>query len=97
MQTKLCGSLMDILFGQSVDQKNYSMQPVYGCHLPSGCSLKQVLHFGQQVNWWHFGKYMTNLTVPCDYDLSKIRVPVSLHYSTVDKFTNPIGKSLSLA
>lgn len=92
MQTEMCSDMMDYLFGPSVDQRNYSMQPVYNSHEPCGCSLKQILHFGQEINWCFFGKYMTDSNIPSNYDLSQIKVPVSLHYSPVDKFTNPKGK-----
>lgn len=96
MQTEMCSDMMDYLFGPSVDQRNDSMQPLYNSHLPSGSSLKQVLHFGQEINSCFFGKYMTDSKIPSNYDLSQITVPVSLHYSPVDKFTNPKGTMRSL-
>lgn len=32
---------------------------------------------------------MYGTTVPNDFDFSRIKVPISLHYSSTDTFTNP--------
>lgn len=65
------------------------MVPIYLCHSGSGASLKQFIHFGQQINYNFFGRYKTGLRIPSNYKLWQITAPTSLHYSPVDKFTNP--------
>lgn len=65
------------------------MAPIYMCHYPSGSSVESFLHFAQEINLGFFGKYMTGLQIPPDYKLSLITTPLSVHYSPVDKLTNP--------
>lgn len=65
-----------------------TMMNAFLCKIPSGASTMQFIHFGQQVNYGFFGKYMDGSEVPSDFDLSRINVPISLHYSPIDKFTN---------
>lgn len=59
------------------------------CHIPSGGSLKQFSHFLREINFGYFGKYVEALVKPPDFPLHLITAPLSLHYSTVDQFTNP--------
>lgn len=59
------------------------------CHYPSGSSVKQLLHFGQEIKYAFFGKYKTGLEIPPDYKLAQITTPLIAHYSPVDKFTDP--------
>lgn len=66
------------------------MMTAFLCKVPSGASTMQIIQFGQEVNYGFFGKYMYSSEVPEDFDLSQINIPLSLHYSTIDKFTNPI-------
>lgn len=58
------------------------------CKIPSGAATMQFIHFGQEINYGFFGKYMNTSRIPDDFDLSRIKVPLSLHYSPIDKFTN---------
>lgn len=59
------------------------------CHFPSGSSIKSLLHYAQQINFGFYGKYKEGLGIPSDFPVFKITAPISLHYSPVDKFTNP--------
>lgn len=67
-----------------------TMMTSFLCKVPSGASTMQIIQFGQLVNYGYFGKYMHDPSeIPDDFDLSRINVPISLHYSPIDKFTNP--------
>lgn len=59
------------------------------CHSPNGASVNQLLHYSQELKYGYFGKYMHDSQIPPDFDLSQITVPISLHFSPVDRFTNP--------
>lgn len=66
------------------------MLPTYLCHSPAGASMNQVLHYAQELNLGFFGRFMTGNKIPANFPLQRITAPISLHYSTVDTFTNPI-------
>lgn len=57
------------------------------CHEMSGSSIKSFLHYADQIEHKYFGKYMTSEKVPPDFRLSKISVPITVHYSTADKLS----------
>lgn len=61
-----------------------TMLPAFICHVPSGASLKQLLHYGQEIQHGFFGKYMDGFKIPNDFQLARITAPISLHYSTSD-------------
>lgn len=67
------------------------MLPTIVCHNPSGASMNQILHYSQEMQYGYFGRRMKKSSdpVPKDFPLHKITAPISLHYSTVDLFTNP--------
>lgn len=65
------------------------MLPAFICHVPSGASLKQLLHYGQEIEHGFFGKYMNGFKVSPDFPLSRITLPLSVHYSTEDLLANP--------
>lgn len=65
------------------------MTPIHICHVPSGSSTNQLLHFGQQIKYGFFGRRMKHWKIPNNFPLYRITAPISLHYSTVDSFTNP--------
>ncbi|XP_055307113.1 lipase 3-like [Sitodiplosis mosellana] len=87
--TNFCGLIIDQIFGQSIDQRNDTMMISFLCKIPSGAATMQIIQFGQEVNYGFFGKYMDGSKIPDDFNLSRIDVPISLHYSPIDKFTNP--------
>ncbi|XP_031617336.1 lipase 1-like [Contarinia nasturtii] len=82
---KLCNIIIDIICGPSINQRNNTMLPVFLCKLPSGVSLKQFIHYGQEIHYGFFGKYMDNFKIPDDFPLSQITIPMSIHYSVVDQ------------
>lgn len=59
------------------------------CHTPSGGSSKVLSHYAQLIKYNFFGKYMNGPKIPPNFNLSRISIPLTLHYSTVDPFTNP--------
>lgn len=67
------------------------MLPTIICHNPSGTSINLFLHYGQEMQHGFFGRMMksTSDSVPRGFPLHEITVPISMHYSTVDIFTNP--------
>lgn len=67
------------------------MLPAFICHVPSGASFKQLLHYGQEIEHGFFGKYMNGFKIPDDFQLSRITVPISLHYSTSDVLAAAAG------
>lgn len=61
-------------------------------HLPAGCSVDQLYHFGQLIKTGRFQKYnpeyfdySRNSSIsPPDYNLSNVKTPVALYYSDQD-------------
>lgn len=64
------------------------------CHEPSGAAALQVIHYAQELKYPFFGKFMEGSTIPKDFDFSRITVPLTIHYSPTDEFTNPIDIGL---
>lgn len=65
------------------------MLPVFLCHASSGASLKQIVHYGQQIRFGHFGRYKNGSKIPSDFPLFRITTPLSFHVSTTDTVTPP--------
>lgn len=61
------------------------MLPMYACHAPSGASTNQLLHYVSLIAYVFFGNYTSGSG---DFDLSQIRVPISVHYSNDDTLSN---------
>lgn len=62
------------------------MFPSYICHYPAGASANQFLHYAQEIEHGHFGRYMNSGSrTPSDFPLSRITAPVSLHFSSTDR------------
>nr|AOH73340.1 lipase 11 [Lygus lineolaris] len=90
----LCDDFLFALVGFDKQQFNMTLMPLIAQQGPSGASVKQLDHFGQQThNGGKFTMYdygrSTNRKVygsssPPEYDLSKITVPIHLHYSLND-------------
>lgn len=75
------------------------MLPLILTHTPAGTSVKQLLHYAQEILSGHFRKYdygiIGNLLkygkiAPPDYELDNITAPVALFYSLNDWFANVI-------
>lgn len=66
------------------------MIPAFLCHLPSGASFRQIIHYGMEIRYGYFGDYKHGSKIPSDFNLSQITAPISLHFSPNDPLTNPI-------
>lgn len=95
----LCGNVMFLVAGFSLEQLNVMNLPVVFSHAPSGASMKQLVHYGQLVVSEDFRQFdhgtNENLNrygseVPPKYPLEKITAPVSLFYSDDDWLAHPI-------
>lgn len=64
------------------------MLPAFLCHFPAGSSIKEFLHYGQEIKYGFFGKYMYDGNIPEDFPLHQITAPMSIHYSTADTLAN---------
>lgn len=64
--------------------------PLFMCHSPAGVSIKQLLHYSQAAQFGNFGKFIDTNKIPPDFRLSKITVPINIHYSSTDTLTHPI-------
>lgn len=71
--------------------------------MPAGSSVKQLMHFAQEILSGHFRKYdygiVGNLIkygklTPPDYALENVTAPVALFYSQNDWFANVIVSEL---
>lgn len=67
------------------------MLPIYLCHLPAGCSVNQLIHFGQELQHKYFGPMMHHFfsKPPDNFPIQKITATISIHYSPTDPHTNP--------
>ncbi|XP_055295720.1 lipase 1-like [Sitodiplosis mosellana] len=84
----LCNAFVDLICGLSLDQRNNTMLPAFVCHIPSGASLKQIIHYGQEIKYGFFGKYKYGVDIPEDFPLHRITAPISIHYSVADTLAN---------
>ncbi|RZB40755.1 Abhydro lipase domain containing protein, partial [Asbolus verrucosus] len=88
----LCTNGLFIVCGFSPSEMNATLLPVISGHTPAGASIKQIIHYGQEIVSGHFRQFdfgLANLDiygslVPPDYDLSAITAPVYLLYSHND-------------
>lgn len=64
--------------------------PAFICHIPSGASIEQLLHYAQGINDGGFGQFTLGSKLPPDFPLSRITTPISLHYSSADKLADII-------
>lgn len=80
------------MYSYRVDLYIFSQQQTmllaFICHVPSGSSIKQLLHYGQEIRSGSFAKYTKSFRRPSDFQLSKITTPLTLHYSTADKLAD---------
>nr|XP_012236042.1 PREDICTED: lipase 3-like isoform X2 [Linepithema humile] len=99
----LCSNLLFLITGFDSEQLNKTLLPITLAHIPAGTATKQMMHYAQLINsgilvgpgkfrQYDYGPF-GNLKeygwlIPPSYNLSKIQVPVSLHYSTNDWLAN---------
>lgn len=96
--TKMFLDQLYITAGLDPHRYNMSRTGVILNHLPSGTSLKNVVHFGQLVRCKHFRKFdygfFKNRRVygqrsPPDYDLTQVTAPTALFWSMNDWLADP--------
>ncbi|XP_017768293.1 PREDICTED: uncharacterized protein LOC108556624 [Nicrophorus vespilloides] len=87
----ICLSIIYLTVGVDYEQFNTSYVPYIFKYYPSGTSIKTMLHYYQMFTRGYFApldvNVYTNNTEKAnsrEYDLSKITVPVSLHYGDGD-------------
>nr|ATU82879.1 secreted Esterase/lipase protein [Pristhesancus plagipennis] len=89
----LCDNLLFLIAGYDSQQLNITLVPAIADHCPAGASTKQLIHFGQlatngekfrQFDYGSDNQKIYGLSDPPDYDLSKIKSPVVLHYADND-------------
>ncbi|XP_072757128.1 lipase 3-like isoform X2 [Anoplolepis gracilipes] len=97
MTQPLCSNLLFLIVGYNTEQFNKTLLPIIWEHVPAGVSIKQIVHFAQLIKSGKFRQYDHGLFFnkikyssfnPPSYDLTKIHVPVLLHYSSNDLFVN---------
>lgn len=73
------------------------MLSVYLSHQPAGCSVNQLIHFGQELELNYFGPMLPidgnnhfDGKRPKEFPLSKITAPISIHYSPNDPHTHSL-------
>ncbi|KAK7871904.1 hypothetical protein R5R35_009713 [Gryllus longicercus] len=91
----MCDNLIYFLTGYDPEELNSTMLPVLMSHTPAGASSKTLLHFLQEIlsdefQMWDYG--LTNIfhygsLSPPKYNVSKVTVPVAIHYSIGDRLT----------
>lgn len=88
----LCTNALFAICGFSPSEMNATILPVLTGHSPAGSSVKQMLHYAQEINSGAFRQYdfgLDNWNIyhalwPPSYDLKKITTPVYLLYSHND-------------
>ncbi|RZC38778.1 hypothetical protein BDFB_014338 [Asbolus verrucosus] len=88
----LCTNILFFICGFSPNEMNATILPVLMGHTPAGSSVKQFLHYGQEMVSGEFRQYdfgddnqdHYGLSSPPNYDLSAITAPVYLLYSHYD-------------
>ncbi|XP_033217874.1 lipase 3-like [Belonocnema kinseyi] len=93
LEEEICTNAMFVIFGFDAGEFNMTLLPVILAHTPAGTSTKSLTHFAQEVISDRFRPYdygmlrnirIYNSTVPPDYDLSKIEIPIALFYGDND-------------
>jgi len=83
---KTCEDLVFLLGGKDSESFNITRFPVYTAHLPAGTSFNNIHHWAQAYLSKKFqkfdfkaGNYLKyNQTTPPEYDVTKIKVPVTM-------------------
>lgn len=90
----VCSNVLFLAMGYNVDQMDTELLPVLLGHLPSGASVRSIVHYAQGVNSGKFRKFdfgtkAKNMQAygqetPPEYDISKITAPVALYWGEND-------------
>lgn len=90
----LCSNIIFLLGGWNEEQHNATILPLKLGHTPAGAASRQFVHYaqgivGKEFRRYDHGSWLANRraygsSTPPRYDLSRITVPVFLHYSDSD-------------
>lgn len=91
---EICASFLGLLCGYDFPQLNKTMLTVLMSNTPAGFSVKQLVHYGQEIRSGHFRQYdygLANLihygrTEPPAYNVTKITAPTAAYYAKNDFF-----------
>lgn len=76
-----------------------SLLPMILSHTPAGASTKTMIHYAQEISTGRFQYYdygrkknlrIYNKTVPPEYNLTRIEVPIGLYWADNDWLSSPI-------
>ncbi|GLG98545.1 Lipase [Gryllus bimaculatus] len=94
----VCSNALFLICGFDSEELNTTMLPLIMSHDPSGSSVKNLLHYAQNIKSGKFQLYdygpvknlakYGSLKAP-SYDLSKLTAPVALHYADNDIMAVP--------
>lgn len=103
-EEKICEDTVFVISGFDEEQFNATLLPVILGHDPAGASTKTIIHYAQEIKSGKFQQYDSGCSMDekgskdeeCDratdgqeYDLSKITVPIDLHYADNDWLASP--------
>uniref|UniRef100_A0A4P6D911 Lipase n=2 Tax=Rhodnius TaxID=13248 RepID=A0A4P6D911_RHOPR len=89
----ICDNILFLIAGYDSQQLNTSLVEIIGDHCPAGASTKQLIHYaqlatnGEKFRQFDYGDENENIygtSEPPEYDVSKIRSPIVLHYADND-------------
>ncbi|PAV83207.1 hypothetical protein WR25_03467 [Diploscapter pachys] len=80
----LCENFIFSASGPDSNQFNSSRIGIYLAHNPAGTSSRNMLHFAQMVKTHRMANFITNQYKIHDYDLSRVKVPLTIFYSNND-------------
>ncbi|XP_050493053.1 lipase 3-like [Bombus huntii] len=92
----ICKNIVFLCAGFS-KELNTTLLPVIVQYDPAGSSVRQIVHYGQLISSGKFRKFDYGLvgnmkrygTIhPPDYNLANVKLPVYLHYSASDMYTD---------
>jgi lysosomal acid lipase/cholesteryl ester hydrolase len=95
----LCDDIIFLIGGPDSHQMNTTRTPVYVAHTPSGTSVQNIQHFGQQVTNKQFiafdwgtadlNRFHYHQPTPTVYDATTVQVPVHLYWGDNDILADP--------
>lgn len=98
-EEKICANSFFVLVGFDNAQFNYTLMPVILNHTPAGTSSKTLVHYAQEIQSGFFRQYdygrkqnmqVYNSTEPPKYDLSKIKIPITLFCADNDWLSSSV-------
>ncbi|CAH2268284.1 jg5483 [Pararge aegeria aegeria] len=94
----VCSNVNFVMTGVDTAGIDTELIPVIVSHLPGGASTRQIKQFGQAVSSHEFRKYDYGIDInkkiyglrhPPKYNMTEVKVPVSLYYSEEDWLVHP--------